>query len=128
VSRPRLKDQHAEAGSVGFWVTLVLAAALIAEVYAGVGGLGIDDGRPLLAFGIALDVCSRALGTIAASRAGQEGWALACALGGSPFVANFALFQLTGPVEVEPAPLAGLIALIACAVVALAIAVQALGG
>jgi hypothetical protein len=128
VARRQPKNQRAETGSVGFWVTLVLAAALIVEVYLGVGGLGIDDGRPLLAFGIALDVCSRALGTLAASRARQEGWALLCALGGSPFVANFALFQRTGPAEVEPAPLAGLIAVIACVVVALAIAVQALGG
>ncbi len=116
------------AARFGFSVTLVLAAALIVEVYVGVDRLGIGNGQPLLAFGLALDVCSRALGAIAASRAGQQAWALWCALGGSPFVANFALFRQTGPVEVEPAPLAGVIALIACVVVALGIAVAALGG
>ena len=122
------EDPSKEPETAAFWITLVLAAALVIEVYVGVGVVGIDGGHLVLAFGLALDVCARALGAVAARRAGQEQWALWCALGGSPFVANFALFQQDGPVEAEPAPLAGLIAVAACAVVALGIAVAALGG
>jgi hypothetical protein len=80
----------------------------------------------LLAFGLALDACSRGLGTIAAGRDGSSEWAWWCALGGSPVVAWFALFQQRGPVRTEPAPLAGLIAILALVVLAVALLAAAL--
>jgi hypothetical protein len=105
---------------------LALTAVLVAEVYAGVARAGFDSGNVLLAFGLALDVCSRGLGTIAASREGSSDWALWCALGGSPVAAWFALFQERGPVRTEPAPLAGLIGILALLVLAVTALVAAL--
>jgi len=110
---------------------LVLGVALLVIVFAEVYGLvvraGLDQGRLLLAFGIALDTCARTLGTVAAGRSGSQGWAWACALGGSPVVAGFAIFQGDGPVRTEPAPLAGLIALLASLLIAVALAAASLG-
>lgn len=97
---------------LGVVIGLALAAGLIAEVYFAVVGV-FGAGRPILAFAIALDACSRGLGTVAAERAGQRAWACACAIGGAPVVAWFALAPRDGRVEVEPAPLAGLLALLA---------------
>jgi hypothetical protein len=94
---------------VGMVVGLALAAVLIAEVYLDVVYV-FGAGRVLLAFAIALDSCSRALGTVAAARAGERAWACACAIGGAPVVAWFALRRRSGGAEVEPAPLAGLLA------------------
>jgi hypothetical protein len=109
----------------------VLGVALLVIVFAEVYGLvvraGLDQGRLLLAFGIALDTCARTLGTVAAGRSGSQGWAWACALGGSPVVAGFAIFQGDGPVRTEPAPLAGLIALLASLLIAVALAAASLG-
>jgi hypothetical protein len=67
----------------------------------------------LLGLAIALEACSRVLGTIAAERAGRRGWALACAIVGAPAVAWFALLRPSGRIEAEPAPLAGLLAVLA---------------
>jgi hypothetical protein len=97
---------------VGMVVGLALALVLIAEVYLDVVYV-FGAGRVALAFAVAFDACSRALGTVAAARAGERGWACACAIGGSPVVAWFALLRRSGRVEVEPAPLAGLLALLA---------------
>jgi hypothetical protein len=105
----------------------VLAALLGVEVYLGATQVGLGRGLLLLAFGLALDACARALGTIAASKAGAQAWAWASALGGSPVVAVFALFRRSGPVEIDPAPLAGLIALLAVGILVVAVAVAALG-
>ena len=121
VSRPAGQRQVA-----GVLAGLALAAVLVAEVYAGVARAGFDSGHVLLAFGLALDVCSRGLGTIAAGREGSSEWAWWCALGGSPVVAWFALFQQDGPVRTEPAPLAGLIGILALVVLAVALAAAAL--
>jgi hypothetical protein len=100
---------------------VALVAVLFIEMYLGVVQGALDGGRLLLAFGLALDVCSRALGTIAANRAGSDDWAWLCALGGSPFVASFALFGRGGAVKVEPAPLAGLMGLVALGALAIAL-------
>ena len=121
VSRPAGRRQVA-----GVFAGLALAAVLLAEVYAGVARAGFDSGHVLLAFGLALDACSRGLGTIAAGREGSSEWAWWCALGGSPVVAWFALFQQDGPVRTEPAPLAGLIGVLALVVLAVALAAAAL--
>jgi hypothetical protein len=88
----------------------------------------LDGGHLLLAFGLSLDTCARALGTVAAGRAADRSGAWWCALGGTPFVAGFALYGADGPVEVDPAPLAGLLALFAAVVLAIAVLVAALGG
>ena len=93
----------------GMVIGLGLAVVLIAEVYLGVV-YGFGAGRFVLAFAIALEACSRALGTVAAARAGEPAWACACAIVGAPVVVWFALLRPSGRVEVEPAPLAGLLA------------------
>jgi hypothetical protein len=98
---------------VGLIAGLALAGVLIVEVYLDLVKVAFGSGRPMLAFAIALEACSRALGTVAAARAGQRTWAGACAVGGSPIVAWFALASRRGGVEVEPAPLAGLLAVLA---------------
>jgi hypothetical protein len=94
---------------VGMVLGLALAAVLIAEVYLDVVYV-FGAGRVMLAFAIALDACSRALGTAAAARAGERGWACACAIGGAPVVAWFAARLRSRGADVEPAPLAGLLA------------------
>ncbi len=86
-------------------------------------GLAFDAGRVMLGFAIALEACSRALGTVAAARAGERGWACACALGGAVVVAWFAFLRPSGRAEVEPAPLAGLLAGVAAVVAVLALLV-----
>ncbi len=128
----RQRARHALAGGAlrrgpGTAAALALAAALAAEAYLGVVLLALAGGHGLLAVGIALDACSRALGTVAAERTGSRGWAWACLLGGSPVVAVFALFGHSGPVAVAPAPLASLISLLAGVVLVIAVAALILG-
>jgi hypothetical protein len=106
---------------VGLLAGLALAAILIVEVYLGVVGVAFNDGRLVLGFAIALEACSRAIGTVAAARSGERGWAAACAIGGAPFVAWFAFWQPSGRSEIEPAPLAGLLAGVAVALAVLAL-------
>jgi hypothetical protein len=55
----------------------------------------------------------RAIGTVAAARAGKPGWACACAIVGAPAVAWFAFLRGPAGAEVDGAPLAGLLALLA---------------
>jgi hypothetical protein len=105
--------------ALGAGLGAVLVLALVAEVYFGVGVLAIGGGHVLLALGLSLDVGARALGTLAAGRAGDQPSARWCAIGGSPLVARFALLAPSGPANVEPAPLAGVVAVSACALVAL---------
>ncbi len=100
----------------GVLAGLALAAVLIAELYLGVIVVAVHDGRLLLGLAIALEACSRMLGTVAAERAGQRGWACACAIVGAPVVAWVALLRPSGRIEAEPAPLAGLLAVLASAV------------
>jgi hypothetical protein len=109
--------------TLGVLEGLALAAVLFIEGYVGVVGAGLDAGRPVLAFALALDSCARLLGTIAAGRAGEPDWAWGCALGGSPLVASFALLRRGGPVTVEPAPLGGLMAVVALVAFATAVLV-----
>jgi hypothetical protein len=106
---------------VGLLVGLGLAAILIAEVYLGVVHFAFGAGRVMLGFAIALEAFSRALGTVAAARAGERTWAFACAIGGAPFVAWFAFWRPSGRAEAEPAPLAGLLAGVALLVALLAL-------
>jgi hypothetical protein len=98
---------------VGVMVGLALAAVLVVEVYLAVVKVAFDAGRVILAFALALDACSRALGTFAAARSGRRGWACACAIGGAPIVAWFALNSRAEHADAEPAPLAGLLAALA---------------
>lgn len=127
---PRFPAGHpqkrtAGIGAPGLLVGAVLAAALAAEVYVDVAKV-LGVGEVVLAFGVALDACARALGTIAAERAGRHLWAVACAIGGSPVVALFSLFRRSGPESVDPAPLAGLLALLAMGLLVLGAAIWAL--
>jgi len=96
----------------GVLAGLALAALVIAELYLGVIVVAFHDNRLLFGLAIALEACSRILGTLAAERAGQRGWAFACAIVGAPAVAWFALLRPSGRLEVEPAPLAGLLAVL----------------
>jgi hypothetical protein len=121
------RDQAAGAQTLGVMVGLALIGVLIVEIYFGVDRWAIAGGHVLLAFGLSLDACARALGTLAAERAGAPDWTWGCVFGGSPVVAGFALFQSTGSVKVEPAPLAGLISLLAIGLVTLAILGAAVG-
>lgn len=95
---------------LGLLAGLALAAILIVEVYLGVVQVAFSAGRVMLGFAIALEACSRAIGTVAAARSGARGWAGACAIGGAPFVAWFAFRRRSAEVEVESAALAGLLA------------------
>jgi hypothetical protein len=101
---------------LGVLAGLAFTALLIVEVYLGVFVVAINGGRLLLGLAILLEALSRALGTAAAERAGRRGWAFACAIGGAVVVAWVALVPREGRIDVEPAPLAALLALLAGAV------------
>jgi hypothetical protein len=77
-------------------------------------GLGLLTLDPVvLGLAILIEALSRALGTVAAERAPRRGWACACAIVGAPVVAWVALAPGPARIEAEPAPLAGLLALLA---------------
>lgn len=120
----QVRARPAAAPELPAWLGAIFGAALvavvIAELYAGVAVVGFDAGRPVLAVGLALDACARALGTLAASRERAPGWPWACAVGGSPLVAAFVFGREPRP-SLEPAPLAGVLALVALALVAVAL-------
>jgi hypothetical protein len=118
---PTARFRPAELQPRSLVIGLALAAVVLAEAYFGVARIGLDQGHVLLAFGLALDACARTLGTAAARRAGRVEWSWLSALGGSPLVAWFVFFQRSGPVRVDPAPLAGLISLLAVLVVLLSL-------
>jgi hypothetical protein len=105
----------------GVLVGLVVIAILCLELYYGVAQFALGGGHLLLAFGLALDCCARALGTVSARRAGKNDWMWSCALIGSPAVAMFALYGGEGEPPPEPGPLAGLLSLSACAAVVIAV-------
>ena len=106
---------------LGLVVGFALAAILIVEVYLGVVEVAFGAGRVMLGFAIALEACSRAIGTVAAARSGARGWACACAVGGAPFVAWFAFERRSGRTEVESAALAGLLGGLAIVLAVLAL-------
>src|SRR5262249_48033335 len=112
---------------LGASLGIVLVAVLAAEVYFGLGRFAIGGRHVLFALALALDACARALGTVAAGRTGDEPAAWAWALGGRPLVGGVALFAPSGPVTVEPAPLAGWVAVAACGSAALWLVGAALG-
>jgi hypothetical protein len=95
----------------------VLALALLAVGLGVLGGLvggpqyWLDVGGALAAFGLAYDLYARVLGTLAARAAGEERWAWACALGGSPAVAAHAALRRSGPSRPELDTLLGLVVL-----------------
>jgi hypothetical protein len=99
----------APALGLGLALTVIVAA----ELYLGVARLGMHSGLWGLALGLAIDACARVLGTVAARRAGAARAAWTCAVAGSPGVALFTLFGSDGPVSVDPAPLAGLLSVLA---------------
>jgi hypothetical protein len=105
----------------------VLVLVLSTEMFLGVVVVALPAGLVLLAFGIALDACARALGTIAAARGGSRAWAWGCVAVGSPAVIVFALSKGSDQVPVEPAPLASLLSLLAGLIIAIAVAAWALG-
>lgn len=98
---------------LGVIAGLAFAALLIAEIYLGVIKVALGDGRLVLGLAILLEALSRALGTVAAERAGRRGWACACAIVGALVVAWVSLVRRSGRIDVEPAPLAGLLAVLA---------------
>jgi hypothetical protein len=108
-------------------VGAALAVILVLELYLAVYVVAIGAGNVLLAVGLALDAGARSLGAVAAVRCGRLDWAALCVLVGSPSVVSFALLQSNGPVKVDPAPLAGLLSLIAIGLVAVAILAALLG-
>jgi hypothetical protein len=106
---------------LGLVLGAALAAILIVEVYLGVVAVAFNGGRVMLGFAIALEACSRAIGTVAAARSGERRWACACAIGGVPFVAWFAFWRPSGRAEADAAPLAGLLACVAVLLAAVAL-------
>jgi len=105
---------------LGILAGLAFAALLIVELYLGVIKVAFDDHRLLLGLAIVLELLSRALGTVASERAERRGLACACAIVGAPVVAWVTLLRRPR-IDVEPAPLAGLLALLAGAVAVLAL-------
>ena len=99
--------------ALGVLAGLAFAALLIVELYLGVIKIAFGAGRLVLGLAILLEALSRALGTVAAERAGRRGWACGCAIVGIPVVVWVALVPRSGRIEAEPAPLAGLLALLA---------------
>jgi hypothetical protein len=119
--RARKHEQRHPSAQAGLVLGVALAAVLLVEGFAGVVVWALDGGHLVLAFGLALDVCARGLGTLAATRAGRPEWEWLCALGGSPLVAGFAARARQDPDTAETAPLAGLISAIALAALAIAL-------
>ena len=105
---------------LGILAGLAFAALLIGELYLGVIKVAFGDSRLLFGLAIVLELLSRALGTVSAERAEKRGWACACAIVGAPVVAWVTLFRRPR-IDVEPAPLAGLLAVLAGAVAILAL-------
>jgi hypothetical protein len=120
-SRGRSASQAGVLQPPSLLLGLVLAGVVCLEMYIAVARIALSSGQLLLALGVALDACARALGGVAASKVNQVDWAWGSVIVGSPVVAGFALFQRSGPVTTEPAPLAGLVSLAAMALVAIAL-------
>jgi hypothetical protein len=99
--------------ALGVLAGLAFAALLIAEIYLAVIVVAFHAGRLVLGLAILIEALSRVGGTVAAERAGQRGWAFACAIVGAPIVAWVALAPRSDRITTEPAPLAGLLAVLA---------------
>lgn len=92
-------------------IGLMIGGLLLLVAVAGDQQFWLNVGGVLVVFGLAFDLYARVIGTIAAREASETGWALACAVGGSPVVAAHALTRRGGPVAPELDTLAGLLAL-----------------
>ena len=99
--------------ALGVLAGLAFAALLIAEICLAVIVVAFHAGKLVLGLAILIEALSRVGGTVAAERAGQRGWAFACAIVGAPIVAWVALVPRSGRITTEPAPLAGLLAVLA---------------
>ncbi len=110
---------HAEG--FGMLIGIALMIALGAESLILVVLVALGNGHPLLAFGFAFDAGARALGTIAAAREGDRGYAWSCLLIGSPAVLQYVLLRPDGPVEAEPGPLAGVVSVLAISIIVIAL-------
>jgi hypothetical protein len=102
--------------ALGVLAGLAFAALLIAEIYLAVIVVALGAGRLVLGLAILIEALSRVGGTVAAERAQRRGWACACAIVGAPAVAWISLVPRSGRITTEPAPLAGLLAVLAGAV------------
>jgi hypothetical protein len=109
------REQRERAGMV---LGVSLLVVTVAELMIFVAILGFGDGHPLLAIGFALDASARVLGTIAFARDGDDDRAWGCVIIGSPAVVNSTLLG-ESTVSTEPAPLAGALGAIACALIVL---------
>jgi hypothetical protein len=110
-----------DSQATGMLIGLALVVVLGVEFYLGIAkALGSEHW--LLAFGLALDLGARMIGTIVAARSAEAGWAWACVIIGSPAVAAASLPK-DAPVASDPAPLAGVLALLAMACVLLGLVV-----
>lgn len=107
--------------ATGLLIGLALVVALGVEFYLGIAK-ALGNAHWLLAFGLALDLGARAIGTIVAARSGETGWAWACVVIGSPAVAAASL-PSNAAVRRDPAPLAGVLAVVAMAGVVLGLLV-----
>jgi hypothetical protein len=104
----------------------VVGALVVLELVFGVL-LAFGGGPVVLGLGLVLDGAARALGTLATARSGQDwgsGWPWACGLIGSPAVAAFAFNGDGSLADLELAPLAAPVAVIA--IVALVIGLAGL--
>ncbi len=107
--------------ATGLLIGLALVVALGVEFYLGIAK-ALGSANWLLAFGLALDLGARAIGTIVAARSGETGWAWACVVIGSPAVAAASL-PSNAAIRRDPAPLAGVLAVLALACVVLGLLV-----
>jgi hypothetical protein len=105
----------------GMLIGLALLIVLAAESLFLVAAVALNHDHVVLAFGFALDACARVLGTVAAAREGDHGHAWSCLLAGSPAVVSFVLLGPDGAMETEPGPLAGIVSVLAIAIIALGI-------
>ena len=112
---------------MGIAVGFGAAAIVCAEIYGGIWRVAVRGEHWLLAFGIALDICSRVLGAIAAGRARRNARSWWCVIFGSPAVAWLVLYEPDDPLTTDPAPVAGLLAMLALGVVAIAVVLDLLG-
>jgi hypothetical protein len=113
LSRPSPRTASPALGASEIGLGVLLCAIVAVELYVGVARLGVHAGLWGLALGLSIDACARVLGTVAARRAGAPHAAWTCAIAGSPGVAMFTLFAPDGAISVDPAPLAGVLSVLA---------------
>lgn len=91
----------------------LLATGLVLRfAFFGISTFLLGVGGSLIVFGLMFDLYGRVLGTLAARDEGERGWALACALIGSPALIGHARHRHGDPIELYPGALVGLLALV----------------